>query len=204
LVHLILQLSKRLFLRHSHTLFTKNEKAAIAEGAGISISTLNKYKERLTSPEKQQLHEMVKSNGRPRKYPGEVDDAFVNWARSEQTPLNEKTVDGMISKYLDLMRQLMPGSREDLVNINGVRQHLYRIEKKKGWSMVMPKTIELNRCAIYYRTKKWFENGKVGNAPMGADPDLLFNADETQIHADPSSRRKAALLFQQLLVLQIT
>ena len=78
------------------------------------------------------MDDLVKLNGRPKKYHGDVDSAFVDWARSEQTPLNEKTVDGMISKYLELMRQLVPDFREDLVNINGIRQHLYRIEKKNG------------------------------------------------------------------------
>jgi len=138
----------------------KEEKVKIARGADISVPTLNKYVERLTSPGKEQLHELVKANGRPKKYPVEVDAAFVEWAEDEGTPLNEKTIDNMISKYLEFMKQLLPDTRDDLININGLRQHLNRLKKQKGWTMVKPKTMELKRCAIYYSMKKWFEDKK--------------------------------------------
>jgi len=60
----------------------------------------------------------------------------------------------MITQYKSFMKQLMPDFREDLVNINGIRHHLYKIMARKGWSMVKPKTIELKRCGIYCCMKK--------------------------------------------------
>jgi len=172
------------------------EKSLIAKEMGVTVRSVDRYLKFLTSPGKGDIQRLIKPTGRPRKYPAEVDALFVEWAANKDTPLNQKTMDDMITKCATLLQEHEPGLTRDGINFNRVRQHIYGIMKILDWCMVKPKTIDLERCAIYSSMVRWFHDEKVKEALTGVDPLLLFNADETQINLNSKAVRKVLWIDQ--------
>ena len=166
----------------------QKEKQLIAKAMKISVATINKYLKYLELPGKHDATMMVIPGGRPRKYPTEVDVSFIKWASDETTPLNEKTMDGLMDKYIRLWQEKQPGFSD--VTLNGLRQHIYYLMKVLDWCMIKPGTIELLRCAIHDSMVKWFADPEVREVMTGVNPLLLFNADETQITSNKKMVKK--------------
>ncbi len=166
--------------------------ALIAEVLDVSVTSIRKYLKLISTPGKQVIADLVKASGRHGIYHIEVDIAFVEWVRDETVPLNQKNAGGLVDKYEKLLKEFHSGKTDDDFNDDGVRQHIRRIFKSINWTMVMPATVEMKRCAVLKKMKKWFEDPILKDVITGVDPDLLVNADETQINVDPHSRKKVA------------
>jgi len=80
-------------------LYHEEEKKLIAAEIKVSVPTVDKYLKILKAPGNQDIVKLVKTNGRPRIYPLEVDISFIKWARDETVPLNEKTMGHLVLKY---------------------------------------------------------------------------------------------------------
>lgn len=173
----------------------EEDKKQLCEKAGVTVRTVNKY---LASPDKANPVDVVKSSGRPKVYSLEADTEFIAWALDKNVPLNQKTMSGMIEKYISILRKdVLPFTQQYEVNEEGVRQHLYGIIDKMGWVMIKPVTIELKRCGIYKRLVKWFSRADVKEA-LSVDPYLLFNADETQINRKYAEVEKILWVYKDL------
>ena len=138
-------------------------------------------------PGNQNLVQLVKTNGRPRLYPLEVDIKFIEWAIDPNVPLNKKTMGVLIVKYIEFLMDYSLEMKSKVLSLNGVRQHIYLVMRFMNWCMVTPATIDLQRCAILESMVKWFEDEKVVEAMTRVHPKLLINVDETQV----CLRRKA-------------
>jgi len=75
-----------------------------------------------------------------------VDIGFIEWASDESTPLNQKGMNDMIEKYIEIWHEFDRSAARQEVNADGLRQHLYIIMKLMDWCMVKPETIDLQRC----------------------------------------------------------
>ena len=156
------------------------EKKQLGEYAGVSSTTVNKYTRVLTSPGSGKVSDMVRSPGRPKTYSLEAEKEFVEWAEDSNVPANQKTMQGMIEKFRDILTKDIPFPTGEEYSDEGIRQEIYRIGKKRVWKMLKPVTVELKRCGIRKRLVRWFKRKDVREALM-VNPHLLFNADETEI-----------------------
>ena len=157
------------------------EKNMIATAMDVSIPTVDKYLSLLVSAGNEDLVKIVKPNGRPRIYPVEVDVQFIEWASDESIPYNETTMGDLIMKYVRLLKPYSAQTRKMVINLDGVRQHVYLLLRFMNWCMVTPATVDLQRCAIFDRMVDWFEDAEVEHTLTSVDKMLLFNGDETYL-----------------------
>jgi len=84
----------------------QDEKDLIAKEVGVCVATVDKYVNILTTPGNKKLVNLINTNGRPRRYPVEVDMMFIEWAMDPNVPLNEKTMADLILKYVKLLLKI--------------------------------------------------------------------------------------------------
>jgi len=170
-----------------------DKKELIAKEMEVTVATVNSYMRKSISPKypcEAELLRSIKPNGRPSKYPLDVDIRFIEWAQDEENPLNRMTMDDLMDKYIEFLKDANPSIKSDIPNLNGIRQHIYSILKLMHWSMIKPVAIDLQRCAIYDSMVKWFKDPEVQKALTTVHPLLLINADETQISLSRRALKK--------------
>ena len=153
---------------------------AIYRIAGVSRSSVYNYLAKFCKPNKAlTVCNVVKRNGRPRKYSVKVDAQFVLWLKSEDTPANMTVMPEMMKKYCDVCKQL--GESVPSTDDRRLCQHIQRLYREVGYTMVTPKVVDAKRCAVYSTLQAWYRLPALQKSLGKILPALLFNADETQI-----------------------
>ena len=127
--------------------------------------------------------ELLRPNGRPRKYLRSVDDAFMTWLEDITTPTIDKTMFNMVKKYTDLWSGMADASeRPDCVDPKPIRRHIWELLKNHGYVLRRPKIIDAKRCITYETLDAWYKNPDVAKALTNMPGAFVFNADETEIN----------------------
>ena len=90
---------------------------------------------------------LVRYQGRPQKYPIEVDASFVFFlvARQVCTAFFYKTTKEMKLQYRKMLYENRFRQRADTRSNRALKRHVYYMLKKKRWHFVTPKTLDLKR-----------------------------------------------------------
>ena len=97
-------------------------------------------------------------------------------------PLLLKCMKEILERFRDILRQKGCHKAADEATDTAIRRHFYRIMEQKNWKLVLPKLVDVKRCAIYGSMLMWYTDPEIAYLLSTVDSDLYYNGDETEIN----------------------
>ena len=130
--------------------------------------------------------DLIRSVGKPRKFPLEADIALIQFIKHPDTLIIDKGMSGLARRYEQFMKDMIPLDElllfdPEPVNEESLRVHIRALLKSLGFVFKMPKTIDVDRLHIYDALVAWWHDEEIRKLIDETDARLFFNADETSV-----------------------